>query len=160
MVAMEEVVEPRAESLLAAIKTQALQVVEHCDAYTLFFLHLEQLDQNFDTQELDHYKGELTFLRQYLSYILSLQEDIEESENNIDTSKSRYLKEISELKLLLGNKSSAPKEQVYPKFSALAQAYQQLLEESRIYQQRLALSNQLQQLKGKVELTLDPQLLA
>ena len=63
MVAMEEVVEPRAESLLATIKAQALQVVEQCDAYTLFFLNLEKLDQNFDTQELDHYKGELTFLR-------------------------------------------------------------------------------------------------
>jgi len=30
---------------------------------------------------INRYKDELTFLRQYLSYILSLQEDVELSEN-------------------------------------------------------------------------------
>ncbi len=91
--------------------------------------------------------------------MLSLQEDIEESETNIENSRQRYQKEISELKLLLGNKSSAPKEQVYPKFSALAQAYQQLLEETRIYTQRMSLNSQLVDQKGKVRLTLAPAIL-
>ena len=30
---------------------------------------------------------------------------------------------MSDLKILLGTKSSAPKEQVYPRFAILAQAY-------------------------------------
>ena len=85
---------------------------------------------------------------------MSLQEDVQESEVNIENSQARYQKEMNELKQLLGNKSSAPKEQVYPKFSALAQAYQQLLEESRLYQQRQYLYSQLQQHNQKLSLSL------
>ena len=68
--------------------------------------------------DIETWKAELTFLRQYLSYLLSLQDDVEISENTFDTNESRYYKEISELKNLLQNKSSAPKELVYPKFAS------------------------------------------
>lgn len=87
-----------------------MEIVDKCDDYTIFFLNLDKLNKNYDTQELDCYKGELIYLRQYLSYLLSLQEDIEESQTNIESSEQRYMKEINELKQLLGNKSSAPKE--------------------------------------------------
>jgi len=37
------------------------------------------------------------------------------------------------LKTLLGSKSSAPKEQVYPKFAILAQAYASIFEERKFF---------------------------
>ncbi len=49
LASLEDVVDTNSVSLLSGIKQQAVQIVEQCDAYTLFFLHLEQLDQNFDT---------------------------------------------------------------------------------------------------------------
>ena len=45
---------------------------------------------------------------------------------------SKYIKEITELKNLIGNKSSIPKDQVYPKFDSLSQIYSQLLEEKNL----------------------------
>lgn len=45
-----------------------------------------------------------------MSYILSLQEDIEVSENQMESNETRYEKEKRDLTDLLSNKSSAPKE--------------------------------------------------
>mmetsp|Transcript_40047 Transcript_40047/g.54311 ORF Transcript_40047/g.54311 Transcript_40047/m.54311 type:complete len:159 (-) Transcript_40047:512-988(-) len=42
------------------------------------------------------------------------------------------MNEITELKNLIGNKSSIPKDQVYPKFDSLSQVYSQLLEEKNL----------------------------
>jgi len=57
---------------------------------------------------------------------------------------------VEELKSLLGSKSSAPKEQVYPKFAQLAQSYLQLLEERRnleafshVFKQLLEMKNMM-----------------
>lgn len=50
------------------------------------------------------------------------------SEQNIEALQGKYLKEVNELKELIGNKSSIPKDQVYPRFDAVSQIYSQLLE--------------------------------
>ncbi len=39
---------------------------------------------------------------------------------------------MNELKELIGNKSSIPKDQVYPRFDAVSQIYSQLLEEKNL----------------------------
>lgn len=54
------------------------------------------------------------------------------SEQNIDGLQAKYENEISELKSLIGNKSSIPKDQVYPRFDSLSQIYSQLLEEKNL----------------------------
>ena len=45
---------------------------------------------------------------------------------------AKYQAEVTELKNLIGNKSSIPKDQVYPKFDQLSQIYSQLLEEKNL----------------------------
>jgi len=57
---------------------------------------------------------------------------------------------------LLGNKSSAPKEQVYPKFATVSQAYIQMLEEKHSNNIRSELFKLLQNLRNEFALTLDP----
>ena len=59
----------------------------------------------------------------------------------------RFFKEVEELKSLLGSKSSAPKEQVYPKFAQLAQSYLQLLEERKNLEGFTRVFRQLMELK-------------
>jgi hypothetical protein len=66
---------------------------------------------------------ELTYKRQYLIYILELKSDVQISEQNIENLQQKYQAEITELKNLIGNKSSIPKDQVYPKFDQLSQIY-------------------------------------
>lgn len=136
------------------LKQEASDTVENCYNYTVFFLNLNKLNMTLDTSEISKFRDELTFLRQYLSFILSIQEDVEISENSIETNETRYYKEINELKHLLGNKSSAPKEQVYPKFATLAQAYVQLLEEKKLGGNRNNLCKFLSDSKIKMKFTL------
>lgn len=64
--------------------------------------------------------------------LLNLMEKVETSFEIAETSKMRYDNGIEQLKGLLGSKSSAPKEQVYPKFATLATTYLNLLEESNM----------------------------
>ena len=64
--------------------------------------------------------------------MLELKSDVQISEQNIEQLQAKYIKEITELKNLIGNKSSIPKDQVYPKFDSLSQIYSQLLEEKNL----------------------------
>ena len=59
---------------------------------------------------MEVYKDELTYKRQFLIYILELKSDVQISESNIETLQAKYMKEITELKNLIGNKSSIPKD--------------------------------------------------
>jgi len=93
------------------------------------------------------------------SYLLSLQDDVEISENTFDTNESRYYKEVSELKNLLQNKSSAPKELVYPKFASASQAYIHLIDEKKLGYMRVDLFTILQKCKQNVRLTLPEQMI-
>lgn len=65
-------------------------------------------------------------MRQYNSFLVALDEEIEQSENQIEINENKFRKEMSDLKNLLGSRASAPKEQVYPRFAILYQSYAQL----------------------------------
>ena len=98
--------------------------MEQSDRYTMYFNVLKELGNAAGTQhQIEHYKDELTYKRQFLIYILELKSDVQISEANIEGLQSKYIKEITELKNLIGNKSSIPKDQVYPKFDSLSQIY-------------------------------------
>ena len=98
----------------------------------MFFNVLNDLPQPGAEELIKEYKDELTYKRQFLIYVLELKSDVQISEQNIENLQAKYNKEISELKALIGNKSSIPKDQVYPKFDSLSQIYSQLLEEKNL----------------------------
>ncbi len=99
------------------------------DDYENYLLYV--LENSIDEPNFEILKTELIFFRQFVAFALSLYEKTETSLNTIETAESRFLKEIDDLRKLLANNSSAPKEQVYPKFSTLANSYLTLVEESR-----------------------------
>lgn len=106
--------------------------MEQSDRYTMFFNVLAELPEAGAPELIERYKQELTYMRQFLIYILELKSDVQISEQNIEGLQIKYETEITELKGLIGNKSSIPKDQVYPKFDSLSQIYSQLLEEKNL----------------------------
>ena len=82
-------------------------------------------------EQFKELKDELIYLRQYIQYALSLYEKTETSVGLLESAEARYLKEVDDLRKLLANNSSAPKEKVYPKFSTLASSYMTLVEECK-----------------------------
>lgn len=90
--------------------------MEQSDKYTMFFNVLNEIANPGTPDQIDYFKQELTYKRQYLIYILELKSDVQISEQNIENLKMKYENEITDLKNLIGNKSSIPKDQVYPKF--------------------------------------------
>ena len=111
--------------------TNVIQIIEDYQGY------LEYAEKNeIEEESKTAYTQELIFLRQYLNYLMSLFEKIETSFNIMESTARRYAKEIMELKHFLGSKTSAPKDQVYPKFAVAATSYITLNDESRKSQQK------------------------
>lgn len=86
--------------------------MESSDNYTIFFNVLEEIEERvrMNKNDIHLFKDELTFKRQFLIYILELKSDVNISEQNIEELQAKYQKEITELKDLIGNKSSIPKD--------------------------------------------------
>jgi hypothetical protein len=124
--------------------------MEHSDKYTMYFNVLNELSNPGTPYQIQNFKEELTYKRQFLIYILELKSDVQISEQNIENLQQKYQKEITELKNLIGNKSSIPKDQVYPKFDSLSQIYSQLLEEKNLAILRKELFKVLLEFKDKM----------
>lgn len=133
--------------------------MESSDNYTIFFNIIAQLKQKGTREEVNYYRDELTYKRQFLIYILELKSDVQISEQNIDNLQQKYMKEITELKELIGNKSSIPKDQVYPRFDQLSQIYSQLLEEKNLAILRKELFKVLLEFKDKLSNSLPEQII-
>ncbi|CAD8087724.1 unnamed protein product [Paramecium primaurelia] len=149
---LEDLTKYNARELSDQIKQIALETIEQCEIYTTFFINQDKFQMS--NEDIEKYKDELAFLRQYLSYILSLQEDIEQSEAMIEQNRIRFIKEMEDLKKLLEHKSSAPKEQVYPKFALLAQSHIGLFEDKQISIERVELFRLLVDLRKMMKLSM------
>lgn len=157
--AVQDLVKHTGRQVSEDLGAESIEIVSLCDNYSLFFHHMNKISHPYKANDISRIKDELTFLRQYLAYLLNLQEDVEMAESVIETNENKYLKEIAELKDLLGNKSSAPKEQVYPKFASVAQAYSRLVDEKKASYMRLNLFKILLAQREKLRMTLNLDLL-
>lgn len=135
------------------IEVKMKEVVKITKAYGDYFERKVVKYEEFDEED-DTLKKDLIFLRQFTSLLMKLAEKVEASKSVAESSEGRYLKEISDLKNLLGSKSSAPKEQVYPKFAVLANSYLTLLEESKQSSDKIEIFNLLEQIFDKAEFSL------
>lgn len=138
---------------LETIRIKTQEGLNLAKAYNDYFERKVTKFEEFDEED-DRLKSELIFLRQYNALMSNLSEKVEGSAAIAESSEGRYLKEISDLKNLLGSKSSAPKEQVYPKFAVLANSYLTLLEESKHSVDKIEIFDLLCQIFDKVSFTL------
>ena len=117
--------------LLGTLNKHIDDVREVCQQYSdvLVFANLEGKEEekayegvggrSWDDTKA-RWKDELTNRRQLAAYLKSLGEEVTMSLEAIRMSTDAYAHEMEDLKRMVGARTSVPKEQVYPKFSALA----------------------------------------
>jgi Domain of unknown function len=122
---------------LEAVDSHMKEVGQLIEDYSNFLEYL--LENGISDPQEEYLKDELIYLRQHFSYVSNLLEKTETALSFMEASESRFNKEVDDLRSLLANNSSAPKEQVYPKFSTLASTYLSILEESKLGPQKVNL---------------------
>jgi hypothetical protein len=141
----EQLVSHPSRELINQVNREVVSTVELCEDLTSLLK-----DTQHSSAEL---RDKLTHRRQYLTYLITLQEDVQSAELAIEALHSRYIRELVELKELIGNKTSIPKDQVYPKFDTLCQVYNQMNEEKNKGILRKELFTILIDHKSKVPIT-------
>ena len=128
-----------ASALFYKLQAETEELSEACQQYTdvLIYAHHNRPEKVSDAL-LERWQEELSNRRQFLSYCQSLQEDVVRAVQAVDAHREAYLGEMEELKGLVGSRSSVPKEQVYPKFDALAALWLLLAAERRLVAAREA----------------------
>lgn len=150
----EELIHHSGRTLLATLNQEISEVIEQCDNYTIFFTVADLMKEKAEKKLMDVYRDELTLKRQYLINLLELKSDVQASEQKIDNLAGNYKKKMVDLQQLIGNKTSIPKDQVYPRFDAISQIYSELVEEKMLAMMRLELLKVLLEYKGKLASTL------
>ncbi len=89
---------------------------------------ISQLDDVNDFV-LQRWSQELANRRQYLGFLRTLQDEVKFLKEKVATLVEKLKTEMVNVKSLVSNKSSVPKEMVYPRFDALGTIWLQLYEE-------------------------------
>jgi hypothetical protein len=75
-----DIVEHPARSLQEELANEVHLITEACDNYNIYFNVFEELENKASEEEFETYRDELTYLRQFLIYILELKSDVNLSE--------------------------------------------------------------------------------
>ena len=104
-------------------------------------------DEDVSEAQIKRFQDELTNRRQYLYNLQSLQEDAMIAQDKITSTNGDYIREMTDLKAIVGARASVPKDQVYPKFDILANLYLNLADERKMLNAKVATWKELQALK-------------
>jgi len=100
-------------------------------------------------EEIEKARGELLYHRQYLTYMLSLQEDVSSAVDRCMKDRESLDQELVELDALVGARTSVPKDQVYPRFDSVARIFKTAWTEILVLQSRKELFELLQKHKSQ-----------
>ena len=141
--------------LVGTLQSQVDSLNAECQRYTdvLNYCWEDQVP-GADDNVIKRWQDELTNRRQYLFNLQSLLEDMFTSRDKIEGSKNDFAREMTDLKLLVGSRTSVAKEQVYPKFDILASLFMNLKEERDNVAARLQILLSLQELTNGYKPTL------
>ena len=137
------------EELSAALQSQVDALNNECQRYMDVLNYCwEDTVVGADADVVKRWQDELTNRRQYMFNIQSLQEDVFMSRDKIEGARGDFSREMTDLKLLVGSRTSVAKEQGYPKFDVLATLYMSLRDERSNVAARLRILETLQELAG------------
>jgi hypothetical protein len=80
-----EIIHHPARTLINDLNQEVAEIMEQSDKYTMYFNVISELNNPGTPQQIEAYKEELTYKRQFLIYILELKSDVQISEQNIDS---------------------------------------------------------------------------
>jgi hypothetical protein len=106
-------------------------------------------DNTPSQDEVEKAKGDLLYHRQYLCYLLNLQEDLTRSVEQLAKDQAAFNEELMDLDAMVGGRVSVPKEQVYPRFDAVARGYRTAWLEVKALEARSNLHGVLKELRNK-----------
>jgi hypothetical protein len=140
------------EDLLQNVQKEVEQVTELCKVHTDVALASKKpgrgsSDKPLPEPEMDKLLSNLLYHRQYLNYLLNLQEDLSASIERLRADQSNLQEELLDLDALVGGRVSVPKEQVYPRFDGLARTYATAFQEVKSLEARSKLHVVLQDLR-------------
>lgn len=97
--------------------------------------------------EVERVRSDLLYHRQYLCYLINLQEDLASTIERLAKDQKNFAEELIDLDALVGGRVSVPKEQVYPRFDALARVYHTAWTEVKALEARTKLHGLLTDLR-------------
>merc|ERR1712130_836137 len=119
---MGEVQRLKAAELLKRVQREVDEATEICKRFADGIVAAKNAPQGGpweyppSEEEVERNSSDLLYHRQYLCYLLNLQEDITSSIERLKADQSAFAEEISDLDALIGGRVSVPKEHVYPRF--------------------------------------------
>jgi hypothetical protein len=79
-----EIINHPARTLIHELNSEVAEIMEQSDKYTMYFNVLNELPNPGTPHQIEVFKDELTYKRQFLIYILELKSDVQISESNIE----------------------------------------------------------------------------
>eukprot|EP00448_Togula_jolla_P008310 CAMPEP_0170607356 /NCGR_PEP_ID=MMETSP0224-20130122/21010_1 /TAXON_ID=285029 /ORGANISM="Togula jolla, Strain CCCM 725" /LENGTH=638 /DNA_ID=CAMNT_0010932515 /DNA_START=55 /DNA_END=1972 /DNA_ORIENTATION=- len=141
-------------ALLELVQKEAEEVGDVCQAYADVIVAVGKYSKREGTwntlpseAELERARSDLLYNRQYLCYLLNLQEDLAGGIDRLGHDEKQLGEELTDLDALVGGRVSVPKEQVYPRFDALARGYQSAWREKQALRVRTKLHSVLSDLR-------------
>jgi len=155
-VAGEKGAQLRSSSLLESVQKEVDELNDICKGFVDVILAAtkEQPDNGrtpwdklLSETETERARSDLMYHRQYLCYLLNLQEDIAGGAERLQSDQKKLAEEFVDLDALIGGRVSVPKEQVYPRFDALARSYRAAWREIQALEARGKLHTVLRSLR-------------
>jgi len=131
-----------AEELLAAVQKEVDEATELCKQFADAIVVVKKSPQGGpwdrppSDEEVERNRSNLLFHRQYLCYLLNLQEDVAGSVGRLTSDRKAFNEELVDLDALVGGRVSVPKEHVYPRFDRIARGYLAAWQEVRLLEAR------------------------
>mmetsp|Transcript_54199 Transcript_54199/g.129118 ORF Transcript_54199/g.129118 Transcript_54199/m.129118 type:complete len:623 (-) Transcript_54199:94-1962(-) len=114
----QSIVEAQAHEMLTAVQEQIEEENALCKVFADYIKALPA-----GSSDLERSKVNLIYHRQYLSYLLNLEEDVSRALDRVHKAHQQLEDEFTDLEALVGGRVSVPKEQVYPRFDSVARTY-------------------------------------
>jgi len=154
---LPSVIDAKMESdqLLDQLTKEAEEVSELCQDYSDLLVAFQssqrtkQMEGLVEEKEVQRTQCDLLYHRQYLCYLLNLQEDVSTSLEKLRKGQQQLREELMDLDALVGGRVSVPKEQVYPRFDALAHCYRSAWKEVQTLESRAKLQSVLLELRQR-----------
>lgn len=143
----------KVDELLDSVQKEVDELNDICKTYTDFITACKNPPQGGawdrlpDEAEVERAKSDLLYHRQYLCYLLNLQEDLARASDQLAKDSATFNEELVDVDALVGGRVSVPKEQVYPHFDSVARGYRTAWQEVKALEARGKLHGVLQDLR-------------
>eukprot|EP00971_Amphidinium_carterae_P236429 4692125-Amphidinium_carterae.1 len=139
---------PRIQDSIASLKSEAIlaktqAAIEEENGLCKVFADFLKASEGTSGVEVENAKVNLMYHRQYLCYLLNLEEDLVRALDQVMKAQQQLEDEFADLDALVGGRASVPKEHVYPRFDGLARVFHTAWREVQALEARTKLDDVL-----------------